>query len=130
MAVKDETVAVRGLAPLIRDFSRMSKTASRELRSALAEVAAPVALDVKFRLGPYGPREPRGVRVAVRQRGIAVRQGLRKSKNLSARRSNFGALQMERAFLPALEDNKGIVDRRVEEFLDRFTGDGLGGMIL
>jgi len=124
-----ETIAVRGLGPLIRDFSKLSKEASKQLRDELRKVAAPVAIDAKFREQDYGSKEPGGVKVVVRQRGVAVEQTLRRSPLPSRNRRNFGELQMRNVFIPALEDNVDVVNRRVEEFLDRFTSEGFGGAI-
>lgn len=131
MAAHEGTVAVRGIKPLIRDFSKLSKETSRELRAALRVIAAPVAIDVKFREAKWGPKEPRGIRVVVRQRGVSVDQTLRKSADIARRRPNFGGLQMQEAFIPALEDNAAAIERRTEEFLDRFVAPtNRGGTLL
>jgi hypothetical protein len=126
-----ETIVVEGLAPLLRDFNRLSKTATKQLREAIRPIAAPVALDVKFResdtgaLGKtggkthsFGARTVSGVKVIVRQRGVSVEQTRKKTADVQRRRGNFGDLQMKRAFLPALADNAAAIERRTAEFLD------------
>jgi hypothetical protein len=129
MATHEGTVAVRGITPLIRDFSKLSKETSRELRAALRVIAAPVAIDWKFREQRFGPKEARGIRVVVRQRGVSVDQTLRKSAVLARRRPNFGALQMAEG-IAALEDNADAIERRSVEFLDRFVAPTSRGGLL
>jgi hypothetical protein len=119
---QEGTIVVRGLGPLIRDFSKLSKEASRDLRERLRKIAVPVAIDARFREEPYGAKEARGIRVVVRQRGVEVEQTLRKTAVESKRRVNFGELQMRKVLIPALEDNAAAVDRRLDEFLNEFTG--------
>lgn len=133
---QEGTLVVEGLKPLLHDFNRLSKTTTKRLRDALRTVAAPVAIDAKFRerdniLGTakhphnFGARTVSGIRVVVRQRGISVDQTRRKSADLQRRRGNFGDLQMRKAFIPALEDNAGVVERRMEEVLGQILDGGV-----
>jgi hypothetical protein len=121
---RGETIAVSGLKPLIRDFSRLSKTLTKSLREELRAIAGPVEADVKAREEQWGEKEAAGVRTVVRQRGIAVEQALRR---VTGKRGDFGALQMKRAFLPGLRDNQAAVEAGVSDFLNRLTTEASGG---
>jgi uncharacterized protein with von Willebrand factor type A (vWA) domain len=134
----DRGLIVDGLAPLLRDLSKVSKAIAAELRNELRQVAAPVALDAKFRESDIQKRgvstaaalerakkQAAGIKVIVRQRGVSVEQTLGRT---TGRRPDFAGLQMREALLPALDDNIGAIERRTEEFLDGLL-DGIGGRL-
>ena len=56
-----------------------------------------------------------GYKVRVRQSGVAVQQSLRKT---TGKRPDYGALQMRRALLPALDANEAETMQKVEAALD------------
>jgi hypothetical protein len=133
-----EGLIVDGLGPLLRDIGKVSKVIAAELRNELRQVAAPVAIDVKFRESDIqtkgtstaaavarAKKQAAGIKVIVRQRGVSVEQTLRRTTGL---RRDFGEVQMRDALLPALDDNIGTIERRTEEFLDSLL-DGIGGRL-
>lgn len=118
-------VAVEGMSSLLRAFAAADKALERDLKDALEEAAAPVSRDARslsagrirnleagdpwsvFRIGSTRSV----VYVAPRERGTTARGDQRK------RRRNLGNLLMDRAMQPALERNRGAVERRVEQML-------------
>lgn len=120
---QNQTIAVRGLAPLVRDFGRASKTLRKELVAELKRVAAPVAADARARAARFGSKTASGIKPGVRTGAVYVRQQNRK---VTGQRPDFGSLQMRKVLIPALEDNTALIERGVEEMLDRLTGEGFG----
>jgi hypothetical protein len=113
-----ETVRVRGLREFQRAAARAGKESRTEVRAALREAAEPVRSEAVALFTPVDARSAAGYRVAVRQRGVAVEQRLRKT---TGRRPQYGALQMTRALLPALKRHEHTIERRVERALDRIA---------
>lgn len=109
-------VRVIGLRELQRALRAVSADAAKELRRELKELAEPVREEARRLFAPLSPRSAAGFRVAVRSRGVAVEQRLRRT---TGRRPDFGSLQMQRALLPALGAKRGEVERGLEEMLDR-----------
>jgi len=110
------TVRVTGL----KEFTAAVKVAQgrtgvAELGNQLKEVAEPVAQGTRQKLGRYGGDPAGGVRVRRRGLNIAVEQSKRK---VTGKRGDFGALQMRKAFVPSLEENRAQVVAGVEKWLD------------
>lgn len=64
-----ETVAVRGLTELIRDFKHLDKPVRLGLRKALRDVGDVVKQDAAARFSPFDSRSAAGFKTRVRQRG-------------------------------------------------------------
>jgi len=110
-----------GLRETRRAFRRMSGGLDVAVRAALREAAWPVARAARAKetwdgasVSTIGP--------IVRARGVAVTQRKRKVTGL---RPDFGALQMVDAFIPALEENAGEVERAAGGAIDAI--ETLGG---
>ncbi len=128
---RDETIAVRGLGPLIRDLSKVSKTATRALRRELRLLAEPVKVDIALNEAEHarGRSSVQGVKVIVRQRGINVEQTRRKSTNVTLRRPNFGPLQQTEDFNPGLAANREFIADQAEAFIHKFLNDTIEGSL-
>ena len=113
-------VNVRGLAELNRDFGKLSRALQRELGEQLAEIAEPVAQDVRRRAAAegYGERTVSGIAAGRRRGSAVVRQ---RRKKVTGKRPDFGAIQLREVFVPAVEANRAATERRVEDFLERIT---------
>ena len=66
----------------------------------------------------YDAKSAAGYRVIVRQRGVAVEQALRKTTGIHP---EFGALQMRRALVPALDENKDETAVALDVAFDRIA---------
>ena len=112
-------LAVRGVKELIRANRLMEPAIRRETTKAFRRVGSAVQGDATARFERYSPKTAGGYRTYVRQRGIGVEQSLRRTTGL---RPDFGALQMRKALVPALEDNREetmqLTERAIDEVCD------------
>ncbi len=102
----------------MRATARTQPAARREVRAALREAADPVRQDATRRFSVIDERSAAAYRVVVRQRGVAVESRLRKT---TGKHPEYGALQMRKALLPALDDNERQIEHRVEHAIDRIA---------
>jgi hypothetical protein len=114
------SVRVEGLRELNRDLAKFSKDAQRGLQKELRAIAEPIAQDVRARVSRFGAVTAGGVTPGTRAGAAYVRQRAKKTSGL---RPDFGALQMRRGFLPALEANEAGTIRLVDAMLDRLAAD-------
>jgi hypothetical protein len=124
-------IEAHGLRELDRDLGKISRAVQKELRLELREVAEPVAAEVRglAQHEHWGPRTVSGIAAGSRLGTAVVRQ---RRKKVTGKRADFGALQMRKAFLPAVIKMEPVVKRRVEQMLDRLTskyGFGRGGVL-
>lgn len=117
-----QTVRVSGLRQLNRAFREVDKALAKELRDELRDAAGIVAEDARSRFQSISPSSAAGFKPRARAAGAFVEQSKRRT---TGKRPDFGALQMTRALLPALEAKEGEVIDRVEQMLDR-VGDRAG----
>jgi hypothetical protein len=113
---KDVEVVVRGYKELIRASALADKATRREMRATFRKVGDPVKQEAAGLFARYDPRSAAGYRTYVRQRGISVEQSIRRTTGLHP---EFGALQMTRALLPSLEDNRDKTEQAFEGAVDR-----------
>jgi hypothetical protein len=113
-------VRVRGLRELQRDFRKMGGILPRETKEALRKSAEPVRAEAQSLFSPISAESAAGYRVAVRARGVAVEQ--RKGRT-TGQHPEFGALQMRRALLPALELRRDDVIDGLDQMLGRLAGE-------
>ena len=112
------TLQVAGYEELLRAFT-LADTASRKaLRDTLRQAGEHVRVDAARRLAPVSQKSAAGYRVAVRQRGLVVRQSLRRTTGLHP---EWGGYQMRRALLPAVNENEPATTRAVERALDQIA---------
>lgn len=111
-----EIVRLRGLREFQRAISKASKESRKYVRDGLKEAARPVVESVKAKEGHWPGASIGTIGPKVTTRGVFVTQRARKVTGL---RSDFGALQMTQAFIPALDENEDETVRQVERALDR-----------
>lgn len=113
---QQQTVVVRGLQELLKASRAAGSATNREVRAALRQSGEIVRADAAQRLSAYSTKSAAGLKVRVRQRGVAVEQSLRKT---TGAHPQYGALQMRRALLPALAKNEPLVEAEMEKALDK-----------
>jgi len=111
-----ETLRVKGYREFMRATVRADRESKAYIRQAFKDAGESVRADAARRMTEYDSRSAAGYRVAVRQRGVAVNQSLRKT---TGDRPDYGALQMRKALLPALQANGDELNRDLELALAR-----------
>lgn len=122
MAATASTVRVRGYRETARAFNRMSGALGPTLTAGLKEAAEPVAREAQSLVSQYAGAKTSTIGPRVSVRGVYVTQRARKKTGL---RADFGALQMTRAFIPALEHHVDEVEAgaaRALELVERLGG--------
>lgn len=114
----DQTVKVKGYREFLRAASRAGKEAKTEVRAAFRDVAEPVRAEATSRFSTVDTRSAQGFRIAVRARGVAVEQRLKKT---TGKRGDYGSLQMRRALIPALSANEDKIMKGMEKALDKIA---------
>lgn len=112
----EETLRVRGYREFVRATNRAGLDARRAVRANFRQVGEPVRADAQRRFAKYSQRSATSFRVAVLVSGIRVEQGLRKT---TGKRPDYGALQMRKALLPALQAKAPEVERAMEHAIDQ-----------
>lgn len=126
MAVSNgNTVAVQGLAQLQRDLYKVNTDARREVREGLREVGQIVADQAKVlassRMHTRTGDLVRKIVPTVRAQGVYVQAKATHRGFAYPGKFEFGGSNTRRAFLlPALEQKRPEVDRKMEEWLDSF----------
>lgn len=118
-----ETLIVRGEREFLHACDHGPRDTKKFVRSAFREIGNLVKTDAADRFGPFSARSAAGFRTVVRQRGVSVEQSLRKT---TGTRPDWGATQMRKALLPALEAKEQEVeaafDRAIDKVADHFDG--------
>lgn len=112
------TVRVKGLREFMRATARAEKETKKRIRDKLKEAGDVVREDAALRLRHYDARSASKLVVRPKVRGIFVEQSLRKTTGL---RPDWGALQMTRALVPALDAKSGELERRLEKAVDELA---------
>jgi hypothetical protein len=114
-----DAVRLIGLDELDKSFRKMRKEVLRELRPQLRKAGEVVRAKGQSLFSPISPKSAAGYKVRVRQRGVAVEQTLPRVTGL---RPDFGALQMNRALLPALASSESQVTDMIDKMIDDASG--------
>ena len=114
--VTRNTLVVEGLKPLLKAAKDAGTATNREVRAALRESGDIVRADAATRLTKYSTKSAAGLKVRVRQRGVAVEQSLRKT---TGKHPQYGSLQMKKALLPALAKDAPLVEAEMEKALNK-----------
>ena len=109
-------IRVKGYRECARAARRAGSATNREVRAAFRQVAEPVRAEAVSRFSSIDTRSASGYRIAVRQRGVAVEQRLKKT---TGRRGDYGSLQMRRALLPALHANEDKIMKGMDEAIEK-----------
>lgn len=112
------TIRVRGYRETMRAFRGASRQTRKVVRERLKSAAEPVRAEAEQRFRPVDAGSAAGFRVAVRSRGVAVEQPL---KRTTGKRPDFGAMQMRDALIPALDVKSGEVERKLDKALDEIA---------
>lgn len=118
-------VRVKGLHELQRDFRKLSRDLSKEVRDELKQAGEPVAERAQelalseIRNMSTSPRWSE-MKVGATQKSVYVRPRARRRGGRP--RPNFAPLMLERAMDPALEQRSADVVRALEGTLDRLAG--------
>jgi hypothetical protein len=108
-----------GLTELIQALNAVDRDLSVALLTKLKEAAEFVSKDASARLADLSPaptRSAAGIIPRVRSAGlVTVEQKLRKT---TGKRPDWGATQMERAFLPAADADADVVAAMVTKAID------------
>lgn len=108
-------VRITGLRETQRAFRRMSGGLDVILREHLKRTAEPIAAEARSLVSQWQGARTSTIGPRVVQRGVYVTQ---RARTVTGMRGDFGALQMTRAFIPALEHNVERVEQGAEEALD------------
>jgi hypothetical protein len=124
-------VHVRGLKELNRDFGKLSKSLQRELQAEVRKLAEPAADLIRREAAGHNFSAPTlaGIRPGSRRGGAVVRQSRGKK---TGTRADFGSIQYRLAFIPGAEEARPIVEKGVEDWLERITAEnglGIGGTL-
>lgn len=116
-------VHVKGLSGMIKAADAAGKETGKLVRDRLREMAEPVLADARSRLSRYDARSASRLGISVRRVGtVAVEQRLRRT---TGAHPQFGALQMQKALIPALDENtRGIeleFNNALDDIADTFT---------
>lgn len=113
------TVTTEGLGEFIRACDAAGKESKKLVRDRLREVAKPVLASARGKLLPIDARSASKLGISVRRTGIvSVEQRLKKT---TGRHPTFGALQMQKALLPALAENTEQIERGFEKAMDEIV---------
>lgn len=115
------TVRVKGLRELQRDFKRMEGGLNKEVDKALKDAADIVSQDARQRFSSIDARSAAGFRPRVKGFGRAFVEQRR--RRTTGKHPEYGALQMRRALLPALNAKQGEVIEKLDDMLARLGGD-------
>jgi len=113
--MREGELVVTGYKQFLRACDHAGKDTKREVRGTFRRVGEIVRANAAERFSAISPKSAEGYRVSVRQRGVSVEQGLRRT---TGRRPDYGALQMRDALLPALESKEQDVEREFEHAID------------
>jgi hypothetical protein len=115
-------LAVKGYREMMVAFAHADASTKRDGRKILAGAGEAIRRDAASRIAPKGGRSAAGLRTGVRQRGIFVRQGLRKTTGLHP---EWGAYQMRHGLIPARQEQMPqtmrALERAMDQIADRFN---------
>ena len=114
--IDNATLVVTGYKEFLRAAKNAGTATNREVRATFREVGELVRADAAQRLAKYSTTSAAGLKVRIRQRGVAVEQSLRKT---TGDHPQYGSLQMRKALLPALTKDAPLVEAKFEEALDK-----------
>lgn len=116
MAAQGATVQVKDFRLFMAALQAADKKTKRAAREEIRKAGEHVRVEAAARFGSTDIRSAGGYKTRVRQRGIAVEQSLRRT---TGQHPEYGALQMRRALIPALDANEEKTIRAVEHALDQ-----------
>lgn len=124
-----DIIRIEGLSELYAAARATDVALTVDMKDGLLEVASIVSTETQNLMSgsdiDFGGVTIGGVKARVASDGSAwAQQQARKSRDLSARRPNFGPLQMTQAFLPAVDNKQSEIeetaDRVVQEIVTKY----------
>lgn len=110
-------VQIKGLHEVVRGFNKVHRATSREIQTELKKAAEPVATAGREKISRYTGASVGTITPRASGASVFVTQRARKVTGL---RGDFGGLQ-QRRLDEALNENEDVVERRVENALDRLV---------
>jgi hypothetical protein len=114
--VAQGAIRVHGLREFQRALAKADPELRKQVRDTFKDVGDIVAREGRARFVDIDVGSASGFRPVVRQRGVAVEQRRRRT---TGRRGDYGALQMRRALIPALQANEERIVDEFEKALDK-----------
>lgn len=99
----------------MRAVNKADKETKKLIRGRLKEVGEIVRAEGASRFSGIDAGSASGFKVRVRARGVAVEQS---RKRVTGKRGDYGALQMRRALVPALEAKRDDVVKEMEKAVE------------
>jgi hypothetical protein len=128
MAAAGATVQVKDYRLFMAALAGADKKTRKAARDELRKAGDHVKTDAAVRMAHIDARSAAGYKTRVRQRGIAVEQSIRRT---TGKHPEFGALQMRKALVPALDANEQHTVHALEHALDRVCDEfNRGGLML
>lgn len=114
-----QAVRVKGLRSLLRATDAAGKETKKLVRDELRQAAEPVRAEAAARFAGIDARTAASYGISVRRVGtVTVEQ---RKRTVTGQRGDYGALQMRRALIPALESNTEEVVERLDQALERLA---------
>jgi len=117
-----DVLAVNGYRSMMIAFQHADRETKRDMRRIIAGAGEDIRQDAASRIAPKGERSAAGLRTSVRQRGIVVRQSLRKTTGLHP---EWGAYQMRHGLIPArheqMPETMRLLELAMDQMADRFN---------
>lgn len=119
-----EALRVKGYREMMVAFQHADKESKRDARKILAGAGEAIRQDAASRIAahPHGGRSAARLKTNVRQRGIVVRQSLRKTTGLHP---EWGAWQMRHGLIPArqeqMPETMRLLELAMDQMADRFN---------
>ncbi len=122
-------IVVEGLAGLQRAVKRIDKNAAKDLCAELKEIAEPVKATAERLAGETGniglTPQWQQIRIGVTQHGVYIVPKHR--RGAGPKRPNFKTLMLDRAMIPAVEENRSEINAGLDRFLDGIERDWVVG---
>lgn len=112
------TIKVEGYREAARALHQMDRSAEKEVRAALKKAAGPVVEEARGLIGKYQGASTKTIGPKTVQKGVYVTQRARK---VTGKRGDFGALQMRKGLIPALNNNAAEIEKDVLDAVDELA---------
>ena len=104
-------IRVKGYRECARALNVVNRDAKKVLFAGLRSAAEPIAVDTRGRLSKYQGISLGTIKPAARIKGVAIVQ---RAKKVTGLRPDFGALQMRKGLIPAVQEAEPDIYDRVE----------------
>jgi hypothetical protein len=110
-----EALRVNGLRETVRALDKVNRDTKKVVLAELAATAEPMAADARQLLSRYQGASLATIKPRASIRGVFITQGARK---VTGDRPDFGALEMTKGLIPAVEGRADELVPRLERALD------------